>query len=314
VSTVNPTMGELAPRNSREMALPWIVALAGFAAMYFPVYWWAANGIWQTDDHGHGPIILAVLVWLFWTLHKEILDAPHEPAPAIGWPLFGFGLLVYVAGRAFGISILELGSQIPVVAGLLLLLKGKKALRVAWFPVLYFIFMIPLPSVLVDAITGPLKQWISNIVETILFAVGYPISRTGVIISIGQYQLQVADACSGLHSMFSLSALGTLFMYIMDRKSRLHNGIMLLSILPIAFAANIIRVIVLVLVTYHLGDEAGQGFLHGTAGMVLLIAALLFFFLLDKILERVLDERKGPPPKPGDASAAASTDVADKTA
>jgi exosortase len=148
--------------------------------------------------------------------------------------------------------------------------------------------MIPLPGVLVDAITGPLKQWISSIVVSLLYRVGYPIAQSGVVISIGQYQLLVADACSGLHSMFSLAALGTLFMYIMDRKSRLHNVIMLASIIPIAFVANICRVIVLVLVTYHLGDAAGQGFLHGTAGFVLMGIALVIFFALDAVLARII--------------------------
>jgi exosortase B len=290
MSTLRPAALPSSPAGA-EAGMVWGLALAGFAAMYLPVYWWAANGIWQTDDHGHGPIILAVLVWLFWTLRKDILDAPTQPAGALGWPVFVLGLLIYVVGRAFGISILELGSQPFVVAGVLLLIKGTAALRLAWFPVLYFIFMVPLPGMLVDAVTGPLKQWISGIVETLLYAVGYPIARTGVILMVGQYQLQVADACSGLHSMFSLSALGTLFMYIMARKSKLHNAIMLASILPIAFAANVIRVIVLVLVTYYLGDEAGQGFLHGTAGIVLMIAALLFFFALDKLLERVLPQK-----------------------
>ena len=273
-----------------DRVTPWLIVLAGFAVMYVPVYWWAAHVIWQSDDHAHGPIILAVIAWLFWTLHKPLLEVETQPAPALGWPIFLFGLLVYFAGRMFSVSILEFGSQMPVAAGLLLLLKGRKALRLAWFPVIYFIFMIPLPGVLVDAITGPLKQWISGIVETILFALGYPIARSGVIISIGQYQLQVADACSGLHSMFSLSALGTLFMYIMDRKSRLHNAIMLLSLLPIAFCANIVRVMVLVLITYYLGDEAGQGFLHGTAGMVLMVIALLICFLLDAVLVRLLPQ------------------------
>ena len=290
MSSVHPTVNRWSMQASPNLA--WFVALAGYAVMYVPVYWWAANGIWQTDEQGHGPIILAVLVWLFWTLRKPIAAAPTQPSPALGWPLFVLGLLIYVAGRAFGISILEFGSQMFVVAGVLLLLKGWPALRIAWFPVLYIIFMIPLPGMLVDALTGPLKQWISAIVESILYAVGYPIARTGVIISIGQYQLQIADACSGLHSMFSLSALGTLFMYIMARKSKLHNALMLASILPIAFTANIIRVIVLVLVTYYFGDEAGQGFLHGTAGMVLMIAALFFFFLLDQVLERVLAPRR----------------------
>ena len=272
----------------------WFIALAGYAAMYAPVFWWAANGIWQTDEQGHGPIILAVLIWLFWTHRKEIAHAPTVPAPALGWPLFALGLLVYIMGRAFNISILELGSQMLVVAGALLLMKGWPALRVAWFAVLYIVFIIPLPGILVDAVTGPLKQWISHILVELLYAVGYPIARTGVVITIGPYQMLVADACSGLHSMFSLSALGTLFMYITARKSKLHNLIMLASILPIAFAANIIRVAVLVLVTYHLGDEAGQGFLHGTAGMVLMLVALVSFFALDSLLAFVLG-RTGPP-------------------
>jgi exosortase len=105
-----------------------------------------------------------------------------------------------------------------------------------------------------------------------------------VVITIGQYQMLVADACSGLHSMFSLTALGTLFMYITARKSRLHNALMLASILPIAFVANVIRVIILVLVTYHFGDEAGQGFLHGAAGMVLMLVALVIIMAFDALL------------------------------
>jgi len=62
---------------------------------------------------------------------------------------------------------------------------------------------------------------------------------------------------------------------------------MLASILPIAFVANVIRVLVLILITYHFGDEAGQGYLHGTAGIVLLIAALLALLGLDSLLDIV---------------------------
>jgi exosortase len=94
----------------------------------------------------------------------------------------------------------------------------------------------------------------------------------------------VADACSGLHSMYSLSALGTLFVYIMARRSKLHNAIMLASILPIAFAANIVRVIAPVLITYRFGDAAGQGFLHGAAGIMLMLVALMLFFAMDALL------------------------------
>ena len=280
----------------RQVELPgasvaWLIAFAGFVVLYAPVYWSAAHGVWQTDENGHGPLILAVVVWLFWTLRQPIAQAAWAPAPAFGWPVFVFGLLVYALGRAFDISSLEFGSQPFVVAGALMLLRGLSALRVAWFAVAYLVFLVPLPATLVDAMTGPLKQWISSIVQSMLFAVGYPISNSGVILTIGQFQLMVADACSGLNSMFSLSALGTLFMYVMRRKSLLHNAIMLASILPIAFAANIVRVTLLVLLTYHFGDEAGQGFLHGAAGMVLMVIALLIFFVLDAAIASALRSR-----------------------
>ena len=296
MSTVLPGHGSRT--GGIKLPAAWLLAIAGFAALYTPLYWRAAHGIWQTEEQGHGVIILMVLLWLFWTLRHEIDNAPTRPVPWLGWPVFGFGLLVSFVGRVFDISILEFGAQPFVVAGALLLLRGTAAVRVAWFPLIYFIFMIPLPGMLVDAITGSLKSLIANIVESLLYTAGYPIARSGVILSIGPYQLQVADACSGLHSMFSLSALGTLFMYIMGRKTKLHLGIMLAAILPIAFAANIIRVIVLVLVTYYLGDEAGQGFLHGAAGMVLMLVALVFFFCLDLVLDKVLPSRPPPPPSP----------------
>lgn len=276
------------PAKLNPRLVPWLVALAGFAAMYLPIYWWAFNTIWQSDDQAHGAIVLVVTGWLFWQQYRAIIDAQPRPAPAFGWIAFVGGLLVYFIGRALGISILELGSQIPVLLGVLLILGGWPAVRAGWFPLAYIVFMIPLPGPLVDALTGPLKHWVSMIAEQTLYTVGYPIARDGVILTIGQYQLLVADACSGLNSMFSLSALGVVFMYISARTSRLHNAIMLASILPIAFAANIVRVMALILITYHLGDEAGQGFLHGAAGIVLMVVALLILFFLDAVLARLI--------------------------
>lgn len=277
-------------REPHPRAIWWLILL-GYAIAYVPVYVAAASGIWQDDNHAHGALVLAVVLWLFWTIKGEIHQADVNPAPALGWLVFLLGIFIYVMGRIVGISILEFGSQPFVLTGLLLLLKGTKALRVALFPILYTVFMIPLPGIFVDMATGPLKGWISSIVTDGLYLVGYPISRTGVTITIGQYQMLVADACSGLHSMFSLAALGTLYMFILNRKSRLHNGLMLVSILPIAFVSNLVRVTFLVLITYHLGDEAGQGFLHGAAGMVLMVVALMGFFALDAVLASFIGKR-----------------------
>lgn len=266
----------------------WLVALAGFAAMYLPIYWWAFNTIWQTEEQAHGLIILLVVCWLFWQQSRAILAATPRPAPVPGCLAFACGLLIYFVGRALNVSILELGSQIPVLLGVLLILGGWPVVRAAWFPLIYIGFMIPLPGPLVDALTGPLKNWISVIAENLLYAAGYPIAREGVNLTIGQYELLVADACSGLHSMISLSALGLIFMYMRQRPSLWHNAIMLASILPIAFVANIVRVLVLLLITYHFGDAAGQGFLHGAAGIVLLMVALAVLLVMDGVLAKLI--------------------------
>ena len=272
---------------------PWWLLLAGWAAMFGPTYWDLSGTLWQSEEQFHGVLILLVIAWLIWDKRLAVVAQPAAPRTVSGSLLLGFGLLLYILGRSQDIIIFEVGAQIPVLAGALLILQGGSGLRALWFPVIYFIFMLPLPGFLVDAMTGPLKQWVSVLAEHILYTFGYPIARSGVTLSIGPYQLLVADACSGLNSMFSLSALGLLYMYLMARKSWLHNGIMFASILPIAFASNVVRVLVLVLITYHLGDEAGQGFLHETSGIVLNFTALLFLFLLDGVLSRLTFRGKG---------------------
>lgn len=261
----------------------WLIVLLAIAVMYGPTYWAAAGSTWQSEDNAHGALVLVVVFWLFWRQRVVISQSPTNPANALGGACFALGLLFYVYGRTLESRSFEFLSPAFVVGGLLMVMKGRTALAAAWFPIFYLLFTIPLPTVVIDTLTGPLKQWISVIVERALYWVGYPISRAGVVIHIGQYQLLVADACSGLHSMFSMTVIGTLYVYLRGNPSRIHNVILLLLILPLAFIMNIIRVTLLVLITYYLGDEAGQGILHGTVGIVLMLFSLLCLFGLDQI-------------------------------
>ena len=263
---------------------PWWPVAGGLLLLYGPTWWDLANSVWQSEEQFHGAIVAGIVLWMFWQLRGRLHEAQVAPANLIGGVLFGFGLLLYVLGRSQDILLFEVGSQIPVLAGVLLLMRGWAALRAAWFPLFSIVFMVPLPGFLVDALTGPLKQWVSVIAEQLLYHAGYPIARSGVVLTVGPYQLLVADACSGLHSIFSLSSLGILYCYLMRYSGWLRNGLLLAGVLPIAFAANVVRVILLILITYHLGDEAGQGFAHDFAGMALFIIALLMLFLWDSVL------------------------------
>lgn len=258
--------------------------LAGFALLYLPAYADLSTTIWASDEQGHGPIILAVSAWLLFSKRFELAAAPVRPIPWLGWPLLVFSLVLYALGRSQKIIIFEIGSQITLLVSLLLLFKGRHALRLAWFPLFFLLFMVPLPGALVAAVTGPLKLAVSSVATALLYETGYPVARTGVIMSVGPYQLLVADACAGLNSMFTLEALGMLYMNLMNYTNVKRNVVLALLLIPIAFAANIVRVMILVLVTYHFGDEAGQGFVHGFAGMVLFMVALMLMLIADKLL------------------------------
>jgi exosortase B len=282
---------KLPSRISPELALWWPV-LFGLLAMYVPTYYNLAATLWQTEEQAHGPLILIVALYLIWQKRDYLLaDTATKASPVLGSLILLFGLLLYVVGRSQDILIFDIGSQIPVLIGILLITRGVPALKTLWFPLFFIVFMIPLPGILVNAVTGPLKQQVSELAEAILYQAGYPIARSGVTLSIGQYQLLVADACSGLNSMFSLSAMGLLYLYLKQHTSWLRNGIIIACLLPIAFVANVVRVIIIVLVTYHFGDEAGQGFIHGFAGILLFIISLLFLFALDGVLGWFIADR-----------------------
>ena len=259
--------------------------------MYSLTFWDLFHGLWAGDQQGHGPIVLTISIWLLWKHRVALNILSIQPKLVAGWSTLVFGLLLYLVGRSQDILIFEVGSIVFVIAGMLMLLSGFQAVRLMWFSLFFMVFMIPLPGVFVDALTQPMKMAVSYVAEVVLYHVGYPISRSGVILQIGQYQLLVADACAGLNTLFTLEALGLLYLNLIRHQSAIRNIALAILIVPISFLANVIRVIVLTLITYHFGDEAGQGFLHGFAGMVLFMAALMLTIACDGLLRMVLPNR-----------------------
>lgn len=272
-------------RDRRTALMPWLVAGAGLLVLYVPTLVSLFGSIWASDAQGHGPIVLGISIWLIYRRWPEILDNRlAAPKPLLAWVLLLIAAVVYALGRSQGIWIFEVGSAILVVSGITLLLRGPAHLRLIAFALFFMLFMIPLPGAIVDALTQPMKMAVSYVAENLLHAVGYPISRSGVILQIGPYQLLVADACAGLHTLFTLEALGLLYMNLVRHSSLFRNITLAILIVPISFAANVIRVCALTLITYYFGDEAGQGFLHGFAGMVLFLSALMLIIATDGLL------------------------------
>ena len=275
------------PKGWPDAFVPWLPIIAGLAVLYGPTFFDLFRGVWSDDEQAHGPIVFAVSIWLLYRKWPELrAQEVTLTAPYAGWAVVVVGLLLYALGRSQAIVQFEVGSLLFLLTGVVLIAFGNAGLKVLWFPFFFMLFMIPLPGVFVQALTIPLKTAVSYVSEVILYGAGYPIARSGVILSVGPYQLLVADACAGMHTLFTLEALGLLYMNLVGHVKLWRNVALAVLIFPISFCANVIRVIVLILITYHFGDAAGQGFLHGFAGMVLFLSALLLIIGVDTILGR----------------------------
>lgn len=266
-----------------------LIAL-GLAALWLPTFWDLCFGIWSAEAQGHELIILAVSGWLLYR-QRPALQALPDASGRAGGVLLALGLLLYAFGRSQQFLRIEMLSLSLVLLAVLVLFKGWAVLRLVWFPLFFLLFALPLPYSLVQAVTAPLKLGVSIVATKLLLWLGFPMGRTGVVMTIGQYQLLVSEACAGLQTMFTLEAMGLLYASLMNYRSWVRNASLALLVIPVAFSANVVRVMILVLVTYYFGDAAGRGFIHGFAGMVLFAVGLAFIIGADRGLGALLPKR-----------------------
>ncbi|TZG28027.1 exosortase V [Sphingomonas montanisoli] len=255
----------------------------GALILALPTLFDVASESWSTEQGAHGPIVLATGLWLYarrWSEAKT-LAAPGNPIVAL------LAALVFVPGYVVFriINVIEVEGfcmYATLLTGAYYLI-GARALRLMWFPILYMLFIFPPPDTVVAMITQPLKIGISQVSIDLLHLFGYPIAGSGVMISIGQYDLLIAQACAGLNSLISLSAIGLFYIYVRHNANWRYAMLLMLAIVPVAVLANFIRVIALILITYYLGDAAAQGFLHNFSGITLFLFSVLGIFGVDAL-------------------------------
>lgn len=279
-------LGALQQSNtSARQGLIWPTLLAGsFLIAYAPTILRLIDGPWQTEQEGHGPLIIAAALWLVWQSREKLKSAVLAPAPLTGWTVLLLGLVLMFVARTQEVLTVEVLSVLPVIVGCVLLAAGWPTLRALAFPIGFLIFAVPAPDWAIDAATVPLKVFISNIVTHVLYAAGYPIAQNGVMIMIGSYQLLVKDACSGMNSIFALSAIGVFYAYAFRWENKVRSMLLLAAIIPITILANFIRVMALVLIAYYGGVDLLEGTLHDLTGIGLFIVAVMLLFMFDGFL------------------------------
>lgn len=243
---------------------------------------------WSTEQGAAGPIILMTGLWLLW--HEAAgMTAVRDRAAAWIVPiaLIVVGLCTVVAAVTAKQWLQLLGIYASLIAVLYGVLGWRQLLQLR-VPLLYLAFIIPPPENIAVPLTRALKELVANASVDLLAALGIPAARDGVLLYIGQYELVVAAACSGMNSIFSLTAIGLFYVYLLHRAHTRYAALLALLMVPIALFANAVRVVTLLLITYYGGEAMGQGLLHEAAGLLIFLVALATLIGLDRTLAPLL--------------------------
>jgi len=269
-------------------AVPW-TAIAWFAALLivgsFPILKYLVQ-TWATDeDVGHGFFVPVVAAWIAWQRRDQILSMRLKPA----W--WGLGVMAWGAAQGYvgtlGAELfLQRTSVLILLLGLLLTIGGTALVRVLAFPLLLLPFMIPIPTVIYNKITFPLQLFASWVAEGALSFMGYPVLRDGNILELASQKLSVAEACSGIRSLLSLSFLSLVYAYFFDNRVWM-RWVLLAATIPIAIIANAGRVTITGVLS-EINPELAHGFFHELEGWVIFVIAAIMLVALHGAIRGVM--------------------------
>lgn len=267
--------------------------LGALAILILPTLYSFATTFWARTSDTHAPIVMAFIAVAFWR-ERHALDWSATPrARGSAFALGMFAALLYFLGRSQSFHQLEGLGVVFMIAAAILLVGGFGGMRRYLFPCFMLLFVIPVPNSVADSLLVPLKMHLSQGVTDLFYTLGYPVSNHGVILNVGFYQLQIADACAGLNSLISLTAIGLLFVYLLPPSRRIVTVLLLLLTPALALAANFLRVAALVLITYYFGGDAGAAS-HELAAYSEIVIVLAFFAATRAGLERLLGQKEHP--------------------
>jgi len=263
-------------------AVAWFSAL--LVAVYFPVLRHLVEQ-WSTDENvSHGFFVPAVALYITWQRRDKILVMERKPA-WWGLAIMAWGALQGYVGVLGAELFLQRTSFLITLVGLLLVVGGTRLVRVLAFPLLLLPFMIPIPAIVFNQITFPLQLFASQVAETVLGWIGIPVLRDGNILELASQRLSVAEACSGIRSLLSLSFLSLVYAYFFDRRIWM-RWVLLIATVPIAILANSGRV-TLTGILSEVNPELARGFFHSLEGWIIFLIALVMLTGLHVVINRV---------------------------
>ena len=283
-------MLELISRNKHLIITLGLLSLC-FLLVYYQVILQLAYSWDNNPNYSHGYFIPFISAFMVWYKRGEIFGQEIRPRPVLGTLLILAGLMQLMVAWVGSEYFLQASSMSPVLIGLTLVFWGTAVTRKMLVPILFLIFMIPLPAILWNQLAFPLALMASKIGASAVDMMGLPILREGNILYLPNVTLQVEEACSGLRSLTTLFALSALIAYMSPLK-RVSKLIIFLAAVPIALVGNIVRLIAPAVLAKYFGSVVAEGFIHEFSGWLLFVFGLVFLMLLQSFLTKY-EGRKG---------------------
>lgn len=264
----------------------WLWLVAGLvvlvAFLYYSILGFLVQDWWTDPNFSHGFFVPAFSIFVIWQRRKVLASIPVDPSWS-GLGIIVLALLVYLLGVIGAELFLSRSSFILLLAGLVIYFLGWGYFRALMFPWAFLFLMVPLPTLVLSEVTFPLQFFASKLASSLLALVGVPVLREGNIIQLPTMSLEVVEACSGIRSLVSLVTLAVIYGYLME-SGRAFRVILALAAVPIAIAANSLRVMGTGLLGLYWGPEKAEGFFHTFSGWVIFILALGMLFALHRVL------------------------------
>jgi exosortase len=290
VSVAEPGRARLAGGKAVSWyAVALVTALVGW--LYGPILYHLVRQWWNDPNFSHGFFVPLFSGWVLWQTRGRLKRIPPEPS-AWGLPVIVGALLVLVLG-IFGAELfLSRVSLILLSIGLVIFFFGWAMLRAVMFPLLFLILMIPIPAIVFSQITFPLQILASKLAGGTLPFCGVPVLREGNVINLPAMPLEVAEACSGIRSLMSLATLAIIYAYLLEKRTGVRILLAAAS-LPIAVAANALRIVGTGLIVQYWDPDKAEGFFHAFSGLLIFLVSLLMLVALHPAL-RLLPRNREP--------------------
>jgi exosortase len=250
--------------------------------LYAPILGHLVMQWWGDPNFSHGFFVPLFSAFIVWQDRARLAAIPKAPS-AWGIPVIVLALLTLILG-VFGAELfLSRASIILLIAGLVLFFAGREVLVAVLFPILLLILMIPIPAIVFSQVTFPLQILASKLAAWSLPIFGVPVLREGNVINLPAMPLEVAEACSGIRSLLSLTTLAIMYGYLMEKNVAIRFALALASI-PVAVAANGLRIVGTGLLVQYWDPEKAEGFFHAFSGWLIFVVSLLMLFALHRAL------------------------------